>query len=74
MVFSETLEEHLKHIKTSLQHLHEAKLYSRIHKCEFIQPEVEYLGFEVTKEGLKPSLAKVHAVAKWLVPKIVKDI
>ena len=49
-------------------------MYGRIHKCEFIQPEVEYLGFEVTKEGLKPSLTKVQAVAEWPVPKTVKDV
>ena len=35
---------------------------------------MEYLGFEVTKEGLKPSLAKVQAVAEWPVPKTVKDV
>ena len=49
-------------------------MYGRIHKCEFIQPKVEYLGFEVTKEGLKPSPAKVQAVAEWPVPKTVKEI
>ena len=49
-------------------------MYGHIHKCEFIQPEVEYLGFEVTKEGLKPSPAKVQAVAECPVPKIVKDV
>ena len=64
LVFSETLEEHMEHIKTSLQRLREAKLYGRIHKCEFIQPEVEYRGFEVTKKGLKPSPTKVQVVAK----------
>ena len=68
------LEDHLQHIKTSSQCLNEAKLYGRIHTCEFIQPEIEYLGFEVTKEGLKPSPAKVQVVAEWLVPKIVKDV
>ena len=74
LVFLETLEEHLKHIQISLQRLRESKLYGRIHKCEFIQPKVEYLGFEVTKEGLKPSPAKIQAVAEWPVPKTVKDI
>ena len=59
LVFLEMLVEHIQHIKTSLQRLRESKLYGRIHKCEFIQPEVEYLGFKVTKEGLKPSPAKV---------------
>ena len=74
LVFSKMFEDHMQHIKTSLQHLREAKLYGHIHKCEFIQPKVEYLRFEVTKKGLKPSPTKVQAVVEWLVPKIVKDV
>ena len=74
LVFSEMFEDYIQHIKTSLQRLREAKLYRYIHKCEFMQPEVEYLGFEVTKEGLKPSPTKVQAIAEWPIPKTVKDV
>ena len=43
-------------------------------KCEFYQTEVEYLGFDVGPYGVKPSIAKVKAVAEWPTPKSVKDV
>ena len=40
----------------------------------FFQMEVEYLGFDVVAEGVKPSLSKVKAVAEGPVPTSVRDI
>ena len=35
LVFSRTVEEHWEHLRQALQRLREAKLYGRLHKCEF---------------------------------------
>ena len=45
-IFSNSVEEHWKHLKIALEWLQEAKLYGRIHKCEFLKTRVDYLGFE----------------------------
>ena len=37
LIFSETLQEHIEHIKTALEKLRTAKLYARLHKCAFFQ-------------------------------------
>ena len=38
-------------------------------KCMFAMPEVEYLGYEITKVGLKISGNKVKAITKEPEPK-----
>ena len=74
LIYSETLEEHYEHIRQTLNKLREHKFYGRLHKCEFIKNEVEYLGFQVSSDGVRPSYDKVKAVAEWPTPSCVKDI
>ena len=62
LVFSKDAESHFKHLETVLGRMKEAKLYGRLHKCEFMKEEVEYLGFKVSQEGIKPMEDKVQAV------------
>ena len=47
LIFSQNLDEHWEHLRWSLDQLRKAKLYGRLHKCEFLKDQVEYLGFEV---------------------------
>ena len=74
LVFSRTKEEHLEHIRTALGRLRDAKIYARLHKCEFYKDKVEYLGFDVSARGVQPSPDKVRAVVEWPKPSSVKDV
>ena len=74
LVFSTTLEEHIQHIRKALERLRSAKLYARLHKCAFFQHRVEYLGFDVSAEGVQPSPDKVKAVVEWPIPQSVRDV
>ena len=74
LVFSTTLEEHIEHIRKTLDRLREAKLYARLHKCAFFQTRVEYLGYDVSTEGIQPSPSKVKAVVEWPRPQSVRDV
>jgi hypothetical protein len=49
-----TLREYLdkKHIWIVLQKLCDARLYVKLEKCIFHQPQVEFLGYIITKKGL----------------------
>ena len=51
LIFSQTLEDHIHHIKQALQKLRDAQLFARLHKCSFFQKKVEYLGFNVSGDG-----------------------
>ena len=74
LIFSRTREEHEQHIRAVLDRLRSEKFFCRVKKCEFYQTEVEYLGFDVGAHGVKPSIAKVKAVAEWPTPESVKDV
>ena len=64
LVFSRTIEERWEHLRQALQRLREAKLYGRLHKCEFLKDKVDYLGFEVSSQGVHASPDKVRAVVE----------
>ena len=74
LIYSRTREEHEQHIRAVLDRLRSEKSFCRVKKCEFYQTEVEYLGFDVGAYGVKPSIAKVKAVAEWPTPESVKDV
>ena len=74
LIFSKTKEEHLEHIRIALERLRDAKIYTRLHKCEFYKDKVEYLGFDVSARGVQSSPDKVRAVVEWPKPSSVKDV
>ena len=47
LIYSRSIEEHWGHLQHALDKLHRARLYGRLHKCEFLKDKVDYLGFEV---------------------------
>jgi hypothetical protein len=53
LIFSKTKEEHLKHVINVLQWLREEKLLINLKKCTFLNEELVYLGFVISKEVLK---------------------
>ena len=74
LIFSRNIDEHWRHLRWALEKLREAKLYGRLHKCEFLKDQVDYLGFEVSPGGIKASPGKVKAVIEWPKPKSVHDV
>jgi hypothetical protein len=57
-----------------LQKLHNADLYVKLEKCVFHQPQVEFLGYIISNEGLIMDPKKIQAVTDWSIPKIVRDV
>ena len=74
LIFSQTLQDHISHIRQALEKLRKAKLYARLHKCSFFKEQVEYLGFDVSASGVQPSPDKVRTVVEWPRPQSVKDV
>ena len=61
LIFSNTVEDHLKHIDTVLSSLRRHNLKLKPAKCEFFKKETQYLGFKISEEGIQPDLDKVKA-------------
>ena len=74
LVFSNTLEDHLKHLHLVLERLKEVNLKLQPAKCRFARKEVKYLGHILTPDGLKPNPALVSAVQGFPVPMSLKEL
>ena len=53
LIYSDSVEEHIVHLRQVLSVLREKQLYAKASKCEFLKEEVEFLGFIVGKGGVR---------------------
>jgi len=62
LIFSKTWEEHLKHVKKTLDVLRRENLYVKVSKCEFGKTSLNYLGHIVGGGELKIDPSKVVVI------------
>jgi hypothetical protein len=63
--FGRTLQEHTDRLKEVFERLRTAKLMVNLKKCHFVKDQVEYVEHCVTREGVRPSEAKVRAIRNY---------
>jgi len=63
IVFVDTIEEYARRLKHVLQRFEIANLQLQPGKCVFMQPQVQYLGYVVSRDGITASPDKVKAVS-----------
>ncbi|GBG67171.1 hypothetical protein CBR_g84835 [Chara braunii] len=68
LVYSETYHEHAQHIKWTLGALRDAGFKIALEKSEFFLSEISFLGYVMTRGGLRPDSRKVAAVKEAPVP------
>jgi hypothetical protein len=59
LIYSQSEEEHVDHLKIVLQRLREHQLYEKLSKCEFCIDEVLFLGHIINRDGLAMDPKKV---------------
>ena len=74
LIFSRTLEEHLRHIGQVLDQFQAAGLKLKPSKCHFMCQRVEYLGHLITQKGLLRNTKKVSAVTDFPTPTSVTQV
>ena len=67
-IYSDTLEEHVEHVKLVLDILKWEKLYLSRTKLHFITPELKLLGYIVDDQGIWMDPEKVDSILAWKVP------
>ncbi|KAL5749287.1 hypothetical protein ACOSP7_023890 [Xanthoceras sorbifolium] len=74
LVYSQTAEDHDRHLRVVLQILREKQLYGKLSKCEFWLPEIAFLGHIVSAKGIKADPKKIEAIVEWKPPRNVTEV
>ena len=69
-----TLDDHIEKIEIVLAKLRDAGLKVNAAKSFFCTHEIEYLGYILTREGIKPQNKKVQAILALNPPNSVKEL
>ncbi|KAG9221453.1 hypothetical protein CCMSSC00406_0010144 [Pleurotus cornucopiae] len=68
IIYSDTLEEHIQHVKTVIDVLTREKLYLSEKKLHFLEKDLKVLGHVVDDSGIRMDPHKVDAVVNWKTP------
>jgi hypothetical protein len=74
LIFSETWDEHVRHVKQVLDTLHREKLYVKLSKCEFGKTALVYLGHIVGGGQLKIDPSKIDVIVNCPKTKSVTEV
>ncbi len=65
---------HLVDVMEVLQHLQQAGMQVHPDKCKWFQTAVTYLGFLITREGIKPQPDEIQGILNMQRPRTQKDV
>lgn len=74
IISSKTINEGMEKLREVLSALKGAGLMLNLSKCHFFCTSIDYLGYEITAEGVKPGKKKVDAVASFKKPENVHEV
>ncbi len=69
-----TFQMHLDDVIEVLQRLKSVGMQVNPDKCMWFQTEVTYLGFIITRDGIKPQPEKIQGILNMVQPKLQKDV
>ena len=71
---TQDLWQHVKELENVFKLHREAGIKIKAEKTHIIRPEVEYLGYMVSEEGVKMKPSYVEKIVNWPAPKTVKEL
>ena len=74
LIYSNTLSDHLGHLKTVFEILKFNELYAKSSKCVFYSNQVEYLGHVISSAWVSTNSQKIKAIINWYVPSNIKQL
>lgn len=74
LVASETVEQHFKILREVFSRMVNNNLQLRLDKCKFLYTHIEFLGYEISEEGISPTKHGIEAVLKIPVPRSIKEV
>lgn len=74
VVYSSTWEQHVEHLRETLERLRDAGLKVKARKCQMAMSECLFLGHMVGRGQVRPDEAKIDDVRNFKTPKSKKDV
>lgn len=74
VIWSQTVEEHTKNIRTVLSALATASLYCNAKKTHLFCWEIDFLGHHISARGIEAHHKKVSRILDWPVPQSASDV
>lgn len=74
LVYSDTLEDHIDHVSKVLELLEKHKLFVKGEKCVFHANKVEFLGYEISTQGIYMDSSKVASLRSWPAPTNITEL
>ncbi|XP_003366955.1 conserved hypothetical protein, partial [Trichinella spiralis] len=74
LVASRSKEEHEKHLATLFHWFEKYGVKLNPAKCVFFAPDLEFLGFKVCSQGIKPLAEKVEAIRRFRQPTTMHEL
>src|SRR5216110_1053958 len=73
-IYSDTLEDHIDHIKQVCLKLREHRLYASAKKSQFFVDKLEILGHYIDNQGIHADLLKIEKIINWPTPTSRKKV
>ena len=74
VIYSESLRDHITHLRLVFEKLREHKLYVKREKCEFARKEVIFLGHKTSSGRVRMDESQVQAIVDWPSPVRVSEL
>lgn len=74
VIYSDSFEDHLRHVDVVLTKLEEAGLTVKESKSVFCRQQISFLGHRISAEGLEPDPVKVEAIQDFPTPRTQRQL
>ncbi|POW17893.1 hypothetical protein PSTT_00227 [Puccinia striiformis] len=74
LIFSRTEEQHKEDLRKVLSKLQDYSLKASLNKCQFFQSEVKFLGFVITRDGIRMDPSKLSTILDWPYPNSLQQL
>ena len=74
LIYSQTREDHMRHLDEVLGIMKEQSLYAKASKCEFGLIEMLYLGHMINSRSVQVHQEKIQAIIDWHLSKSLTEL
>jgi len=74
LIYSNDEHQHQGRLTQMMLVLECQRLFNNLKKCAFFTPEITFLGYIVTGDGIKAYESKIKAIQPWPTPKSIHDV